>query len=60
MTAEAGREGGRDQFVFVCFLERSLQSLVGRRKRVSSEDKVEDKGQTEIMDGKRSQPGERG
>lgn len=31
-----------------------------QRKRVSSGDKVEDKGHTEIMGGKRSQPREKG
>lgn len=56
MQRQGGREGS------VCFsLVSGWKSPESsrQRKRGSSGDKVEDKGQTEIMDGKRSQPGEK-
>lgn len=54
------RQGGREGSVCFClvFGWKSTESS-RQRTRISSGDKVEDKGQTEIMGGKRSQPGEK-
>lgn len=55
-----GSEGGREGSVCFSLVSgwKSTESS-RQRKRISSGDKVEDKGQTEIMGGKRSQPGEK-